>query len=90
MISTKYQRGGYFDSFYVSVTDIVDTFSLPSQGSSASLSYKQQNDLRRRDNMFSKECEPFHAIPNLLYLFGTISEFRLGAIFDDVRLWERM
>ena len=25
----SYQRGGYFDSFYLSVTDIVDKFSLP-------------------------------------------------------------
>ena len=28
----SYQRGGYFESFYLSVTDIVDKFSLPSQG----------------------------------------------------------
>ena len=25
-------------------------------------------------------------VPNLLYLFGMISEFRLGAIFDGARL----
>ena len=28
-------------------------------------------------------------VPNLSYLFGIISEFRLGAKIGDARLWER-
>ena len=45
----SYQRGGFFDSFYLSVTDIVDKFSLP-RIIGFIQRYKQLNDSPNADN----------------------------------------
>jgi len=66
----SYQQGGYFDFFYLSVTDIVDKFSLP-RIIGFIQRYKQLNDLPNADN-------------TKLNLFLHLSNFLRGMIYSIV------